>query len=252
MPTPTPTHRPQTYSWLSIVLRSAVASAWALSCTVPAVVLLVLCLPSRSLRIQVGNLYAKTVCWPGLWVFGMHISVHNAGRLGAKQAIYVANHTSTLDLFMGSALCPVGACGVAKKEIARVPVFGQLYWLSGHLLIDRGNSDKARASLAVLAELVHRLGLSIWIWPEGTRSRDGQLKAFKKGFVHIACSTRLPVVPVVIRGAFDRWPSSGPKTRGVVDVTVLDAIDTATWSPETAGEHAGTVHAVFRDALAHP
>lgn len=240
---------PHTFSWPSIIVRSGAAGLWALLCTVPAVLAFLVLIPWRGARIRVGNLYAKTACWVGMWLFSMPVTVVNAERLGAEPAIYVANHTSTLDLFLGSALCPVGACGVAKKEIARVPVFGQLYWLAGHLLIDRGDSDKARASLAVLSELVKRLGLSIWIWPEGTRSRDGQLKTFKKGFVHIACSTGLPVVPVLLRGVDDRWPAKGPVTAGPVSVTVLEAVDTSAWTPNTAGVHAEFVEAIFRREL---
>ncbi len=240
---------PQAFSWPSIIVRSTVAGVWALLCTVPAVVVFLLLIPWRGARIRVGNLYAKAACWPGLRLFSMRVNIVNAERLGAEPAIYVANHTSTLDLFLGSALCPVGACGVAKKEIARVPVFGQLYWLAGHLLIDRGNSDKARASLAVLAELVKRFGLSIWIWPEGTRSRDGRLKTFKKGFVHIACSTGLPVVPVLLRSVSDRWPTTGVVTGGPITVTVLEAVDTSMWTPGTAGIHAESIEAIFRSEL---
>jgi 1-acyl-sn-glycerol-3-phosphate acyltransferase len=240
----------QTFSWPSIILRCAAAGAWLLLCSLPTFVAFVLLIPWRGSRIRVGNLYAKAVCWPGLWLFGMRVNVVNAERLDAQPAIYVANHTSTLDLFMGSALCPVGACGVAKKEIARLPVFGQIYWLSGHLLIDRGNPEKARASLASLVDLVRPLGLSIWIWPEGTRSRDGQLKTFKKGFVHIACATGLPVVPVILQGACDRWPGKAPLTSGSVNVTVLEAIDTSAWTPDAAGFHAEFVEAIFRRALA--
>jgi len=146
-----------------------------------------LLLPWRPLRIRIGNVYGKTVAPPVAWILGVRTRVRHRERLAeSRPAIYVTNHTSTLDVLIAMWLCPVGGCGIAKKEIARIPFFGWAYWLSGHLLIDRGDREGAIAALAATAEFVRRHRLSIWIWPEGTRSRNGRLLPFRKGFAHLA------------------------------------------------------------------
>jgi len=210
-----------------------------------------LLLPWRPLRIRIGNVYGKTVAPSVAWILGVRTRVRHRERLAeSRPAIYVTNHTSTLDVLIAMWLCPVGGCGTAKKEIARIPFFGWAYWLSGHLLIDRGDREGAIAALAATAEFVRRHRLSIWIWPEGTRSRDGRLLSFRKGFVHLAIATGLPVVPVVLHGAHQRVPGrSFTLIPGELEVEVLEPIDTRSWKPETVGEHVEQAHAVFSRAL---
>lgn len=232
-------------------LRAAAAVALIAVLTPPVLVLMVLLLPFRLLRIQLGTAYGNLL---GLWVgraLGFRYAVSGRERLaGCMPAIYVVNHSSSLDLLVGLALVPRKACAVAKKEIARVPLFGQAYLLSGHLLIDRGQRDKAVAAMEATAEDVRRRGLGAWIWPEGTRSDDGRLKPFKKGFVHLAVATRLPVVPVVIHGAPRRWPARTFDLHpGTLQVEVLEPIATDGWSGDRAAEHAEQVHAVFAARL---
>ena len=137
-----------------------------------------------------------------------------------------------------------------KKEVVRVPFFGQLALLSGHLLIDRANKDRAVEKLKDTANFVKKNRLGIWIMPEGTRSKDGHLLAFKKGFVHMAIATGFPVVPVIVHGAHKNWEKGTfafkPMT---LDIEILPPIDTTGWKEETAGQHADQVHEVFAKVL---
>jgi 1-acyl-sn-glycerol-3-phosphate acyltransferase len=98
-----------------------------------------------------------------------------------------------------------------------------------------------------LSDLVNKNNLSIWIWPEGTRSEDGKLLPFKKGFAHLALSTKLPIVPVVLHNAHKRWPS---KTLdfypGEIKIDILDSISTSAWNKENIDEHIKDV----RDTMA--
>lgn len=212
---------------------------------------LILLIPSRVARIKVCNFYGKVVGRTITWVAGVTPNVANRERLDASMpAIYVSNHTSTLDLFIGIWLCPYGGCGVLKKEVARVPFFGQLALLSGHLLIDRGNKDRAVEALKDTADLVKKNRLGIWIMPEGTRSKDGHLLPFKKGFVHMAIAAGIPVVPVIVHGAHHNWEKGTFRFKPMtLDIEVLEPIDTSSWKEETAGEHADFVHEVFAKVL---
>lgn len=241
---------PRPLSRTSARLRIAAGFGWAALWLLPTLALAALCLPWRGLRIRVGNLFGKVVGVGCNFVMGIRLNVHGAEHLGAQPAIYLSNHTSTSDVWIGSMLCPFGGCGVAKREIVRVPVFGQVFWLTGHLRIDRGSPERAKAALAELASVVHRHRLSIWIWPEGTRSRDGRLQPLKKGFVHMACASGLPVVPVVVVGAHRRWPARQLRlSTGPVDVHVLPPVDTSAWRPEEAGQRAAEIHALFQAHL---
>jgi 1-acyl-sn-glycerol-3-phosphate acyltransferase len=211
----------------------------------------VVLLPWRVLRIKLCNYYGKLVGYTITRIAGARPVVKHAERLdGSFPAIYVANHTSTLDAFLSIWLCPVGGCGVVKKEVLRIPFFGQLYFLSGHLAIDRGDRGKAIAALDEVGKVVREKGLGIWIMPEGTRSRDGRLRGFKPGFVHLAIATGLPVVPVVLHGVHEVWElgtySFAAKD---VDVDVLEPVDTSNWKAETAQAHADEVRALFAAAL---
>ena len=234
-------------TWVRIAASFVVVSSSA----VVYLLLSLLLLPWRPLRIRFGNVSGKTVAPSVVRLLGVRTRVQHRGRLGeSRPAIYVTNHTSVLDVLIAMWLCPLGGCGIAKKEIARIPFFGWAYWLSGHLLIDRGDREGAIAALADTAEVVRRHRLSIWIWPEGTRSRDGRLLSFRKGFVHLAIATGLPVVPLVLHSAHQRVPDrSFTLIPGELEVEVLEPIDTRSWKRETVDEHAEQVHAIVGRAL---
>jgi 1-acyl-sn-glycerol-3-phosphate acyltransferase len=215
------------------------------------IALALLLLPSRVARIKLCNIYGKTVGRAVVALSGARPVVEHGERLASSfPAIYVANHASTLDAFLSIWLCPIGGCGVMKREVVRIPFFGWLYLLSGHLLIDRGDRSRAIGALDEMAALVRRRGLGIWIMPEGTRSPDGRLGRFKPGFVHLAIATGLPVVPVVYAGAHLVWPARGLRlVPGPVTTTVLPRIDTRGWQRETAQAHADEVRAFIAGAL---
>lgn len=208
-------------------------------------------IPWRVARIKLCNFYGHVVGRGVLWCAGARPVVSHPERLqGSMPAIYVSNHTSTLDAFLSIWLCPYGGCGVFKKEIAYIPFFGQLLVLSGHLRLNRANTGSAVETLKDTATLMRKKRLGIWIMPEGTRSKDGRLLPFKKGFVHLAIASGVPVVPVVLHGAHRNWPL-GPLrfTPMELKIDVLPPIDTSKWKEETAAEHAAHVHDVLAAAL---
>jgi 1-acyl-sn-glycerol-3-phosphate acyltransferase len=213
--------------------------------------LMVLALPFRTLRIRIGNFCGKIIGPFITRIVGTKLINPDGQKLkNSGPAIYVTNHTSALDIFISMAICPYGGCGVGKKEVVRVPFFGWAYWLSGHLLIDRGNREKAVASMNKLSKFVNDKKLSIWIWPEGTRSMDGKLIPFKKGFVHLALATGLPIVPVIFHGAHKRWPAKTMQFYpGEVRVEVLEPIPTGSWSKGTVDNHVTEVRKVMASAL---
>ncbi len=208
-------------------------------------------MPWRTARIRVGNAYGAFLGRSATFLLGVKVVVDKPGRIEElKPAIYLSNHSSALDIFVGMWKCPWGGCGVAKREMARIPLFGQLYWLTGHLLIDRGNREKAIERMNDTTRFMLEHGISCWIWPEGTRSRTGRLGKLKKGFVHMALATRLPIVPVVVHNATDRWPMGPWRIHpGVLNMSILDPIPTDDWSVETIDEHIEHITEVFLGQL---
>lgn len=212
----------------------------------------ILCLPFRVARIKIGNLYGK-ILGPVLTRFFFWTKVEFVGRErleASKPAIYLTNHCANLDGILGMWICPWGGCGIAKKEILTYPFFGQLYFLSGHLTIDRKDRESAIASMQSVSEFVKANGLSLFLWPEGTRSKDGRLQPFKKGFVHLALVSGLPVVPIVVHNAHKIWGPRGLRAYpGTVKVEVLPAIDTSDWTEDSIEDHVQLTERQFIEAL---
>lgn len=233
------------------LVRIGLGLAWTALSTLVFLVALVALLPSRVARINVGNLYGTVVGKVCAWLTGSRYVIHGRAAAHAERpAIYVANHASIIDIFLGTWLSPMNLCGVAKKEVIYYPFFGQFYWLAGHLRIDRGDRSRAVASLKFLADFVRKNALSIFIWPEGTRSKDGHLRPFKKGAFHLALETGLPLVPMVIAGSHKAWEVHSLRlNREQVEVTFLPPIDTRGWTRETLDEHIREVEAIFAAAL---
>lgn len=233
------------------IIRLCIGFAWVAACLSITVLVMVPFAPWRVLRIKITN-YAGTVMGRGvIAVWGGQVTVRGREALHPdKPVIYVGNHTSALDAFTSIWLCPQGTVGVAKKQIVYYPFYGQVWLLSGHLLLDRGNSARARASFRSLAEFVGRHGLHVCMWPEGTRSPDGRLLPFKKGVVHLAVQTGLDVVPMVIVGAHRAWTKSTLTVRPVqITVTFLPRIETSTWELSRIDEHLAQVRRAFVDNL---
>jgi 1-acyl-sn-glycerol-3-phosphate acyltransferase len=136
--------------------------------------------------------------------------------------VFMANHNSIVDPLAVAITIPQPFHCVFKKELARIPVFGWALLSLGQIMVDRENTEQARASLAGTIS-----GLSgnnsIIIFPEGWVSPDGRLLPLKKGGFHLAIQTGLPIVPVRIEGAREVCPpgGSGHFHKGVISIRVF-------------------------------
>ncbi|MBK6519992.1 MAG: 1-acyl-sn-glycerol-3-phosphate acyltransferase [Polyangiaceae bacterium] len=213
--------------------------------------LLLVLLPFRVARIRVTNAFGV---WIGRWAMacvGCRVSVSGQENIGPdRPAIYACNHTSLLDAFTTIWLTPAGTVGVAKKEVLFYPFYGQAWWLAGHVFLDRGQTDKAKAALRRTATFLRDNRLHVCILPEGTRSDSGRLLPFKKGIGHLAIETKLPIVPMVTIGLQDVWRRSTLSLRPAhVKVVFLPPISTEGWTVERLAEHLETLRAAFLKAL---
>ncbi|MFM2578852.1 1-acylglycerol-3-phosphate O-acyltransferase [Vibrio fortis] len=125
------------------------------------------------------------------------------------QHVYIANHQNNWDLFTVSSAVTPKVVTVGKKSLAWMPLFGQLYWLTGNILIDRANRSKAVGTIDQVVDNLKGSDVSVWMFPEGTRSRGRGLLPFKTGAFHAAIGAGLPIIPIVCSSTggvkLNRW-----------------------------------------------
>ncbi|MGF1763961.1 1-acylglycerol-3-phosphate O-acyltransferase [Aliivibrio kagoshimensis] len=157
---------------------------------------------------------------------------------GAKEqgpSVYVANHQNNWDLFTISGVVMPRTVTVGKKSLVWIPLFGQLYWITGNILIDRANKSKAAGTIAQVANKIKERSVSVWMFPEGTRSRGRGLLPFKTGAFHAAIAAQVPVIPMVCstthnKVKLNRW------NNGHVIVEILPPVSTTGFSKESVRE----------------
>jgi 1-acyl-sn-glycerol-3-phosphate acyltransferase len=160
-----------------------------------------------------------------LWLAGVDVEVHQAGPLPDGPAIYVSNHESALDVWVICRSIPRNLRFVAKQELFRIPIFGWYLRLARFVLVDRRNRAQAVAALKKGAEIV-RSGVSLVAFPEGTRSSDGRVHAFKKGPFVLAMEAGVPVVPLAIVGTSAVTPKRRIEVRpGKVHLVIGEPVD---------------------------
>ncbi|HEY5924206.1 MAG TPA: lysophospholipid acyltransferase family protein [Kofleriaceae bacterium] len=144
-----------------------------------------------------------------------------------RSYVYMSNHQSHLDIPMLYATLPSPTIRMlGKKELFRIPLWGHGLRAAEFIEVDRSNHSRAVKSIEHAARLI-RDGVSIYLAPEGTRSRDGRIGKLKKGGFHLAIDTTTPIVPVAIRGTIDILPrgSRVMQSGQRVDVTIGAPID---------------------------
>ncbi|EGT3621091.1 1-acylglycerol-3-phosphate O-acyltransferase [Morganella morganii] len=149
--------------------------------------------------------------------------------------VYVGNHQNNYDMITMSNAVQPRTVTVGKRSLIWIPFFGQLYWISGNILIDRGNRSKAHNTITQVADQIKKRNISVWMFPEGTRSRGRGMLPFKTGAFHAAMAAGVPVVPVCVsttqgRIKLNRW------NNGVVIVEMLPPVDTSKYTREQVRE----------------
>jgi len=137
-----------------------------------------------------------------------------------KPYVFMSNHASTVDIWALYVALPVQVRMIAKKQLAAIPLFGWAMWAGRFIFIDRHNAAAARRSIDLAKNRIHD-GQSALIFPEGTRTRDGTLGAFKKGGFHLAIDAEVPIVPVALSGTRESMPRGSLLLKaGDVQVTI--------------------------------
>jgi len=185
-----------------------------------------------------------------LAITGIDIEVQGEHHLWAhRPSVFLINHQSKVEGYVLLSLLRRGATGIAKKEAADIPLVGQILRALDVAFIDRSDTRSAIEAMQPAVDRLRR-GMSVVIAPEGTRSLTPRLGRFKKGAFHIAMQAGAPIVPVVIRNAYEVMPRDSLLFRpGTVQVCVLPPIDVSKWKVEDLDRHVADVQALFQRTL---
>lgn len=156
-----------------------------------------------------------------LFIYGIKVIVYGQENIDAgKGKIYISNHASYLDIFVQLAYLPDNVRMIYKKEINKVPLLGWAMMCAGFVALDRDRVRDAMKSLDKAAERV-RNGLSVVIYPEGTRTSDGNVGEFKRGMFFLADKSKADIIPVSLSGTFKLMPGGSSKVKpGTVDMVI--------------------------------
>ena len=197
-----------------------------------------------------NNVYylSRMLNW-ACWVLGVKVNriiPDECRNIGS--AVYVANHQTNYDIMVLGCVMP-GTVSMGKQSLAWIPLFGQVYYLSGNILIDRVRSSKAADTIRQVVAKIKQRGISIWMFPEGTRSKGRGLIPFKTGAFHTAIAAKVPLVPIVCSsytGQIDlnRWDN------GEIIVEMLPPVDSQQWTRATVKDCSNTIRALMESKLA--
>jgi 1-acyl-sn-glycerol-3-phosphate acyltransferase len=191
-------------------------------------ILLIIGLFSKKARDKISFCMVRVVFRIILFITGSTVEITGTENIPKNEPVlFIGNHNSLLDVVIGYLLVPDLTGFIAKIELMKVPGLNWWMILMNCLFLDRKNT---RAGLEIIKKASDHIknGISIFVFPEGTRSRTGELGEFKEGTFKIATMTKCPIVPVGFTGTADIFENHFPKVKpSHVTVTIGAPIATA-------------------------
>lgn len=186
----------------------------------------------RAFGDRIGNFAQRLWTQGTLIPAGVKIEADLSALDPARNYVFMANHQSNFDIpVLSAALNHWSVRMVAKESLFKIPLFGPAMRRVGHVSVDRTKSRKAMQAIQEAVDIANS-GISMVIFPEGTRGRDlSRIGEFKIGGFILALKTGLPVAPIVITGTGDIAPKGGIRIRpGTVKVKALPPVDPGRYS----------------------
>ncbi|MDQ5984469.1 MAG: hypothetical protein CSYNP_00164 [Syntrophus sp. SKADARSKE-3] len=200
------------------------------------------------MRASENSIHKIARIWAALLLKLSRVQVETIGLeniLLGKPQIFMSNHQSDFDIFIVLAYIPIQFRWIAKKELFRIPAFGRAMRNAGYIEMDRQNHSRALKSLDIAAQKI-RDGKSVMSFPEGTRSQDGRIKAFKQGMFHLALQAGVPIVPISIIGASEIMPKRSMVVNpGKITMVIGKPFDVTPYTAETRHELIADVRRVI-------
>lgn len=199
------------------------------------------------LQIRVARAWARTL----LAVSGVHVHVEGLEQIDPSSSyVFVSNHLSYMDTPVALGHIPAQFRFLAKRGLFRVPFLGTHLSRAGHIPVPRQDPRAAVKTLQAAADALQRKKISMLIFPEGGRSRDGILQPFKEGGAYIAIRAGVPVVPLIMIGTREILPfGAGIVLPGKVTLRVLAPIETSRMTLKDRGTLTETLRDLIRNEL---
>ncbi len=181
-------------------------------------------------------------------ILGLKLKVAGLQRLDpGTPYVYMANHLSLLDGPILFAVIPRLVRVILKKEVFRIPVIGQGMRFVDFVPVDRKGFKAGKKSIERAVRLMAERRYSFLVFPEGTRSRDGRLQAFKRGGFFLALAGGAPIVPITIRGSYELMPRGRFFVKkGPVGVEFHEPVPVAGYGPETLSALVDRIRDIIR------
>ncbi|MDL0430929.1 1-acylglycerol-3-phosphate O-acyltransferase [Marinobacter sp. TBZ242] len=197
-----------------------------------------------------NRLLGRAVAHVGRFFLGMERPLEGADNMPQdRPTVVIANHQHNDDLFVMGDLLPPRTVTVGKSSLVWVPFFGQVFWLGGNVILNRGRSHKAIAVMQATSEAISRDRKSLWVFPEGTRSRGRGLQGFKKGAFHAAVASGAPITMVCASQYYDRTLGWSGR-REPVAVRILPPVETAGLTADDIPQLMARCHQQMENAIA--
>ncbi len=154
-----------------------------------------------------AKIWAKLFCWLTL----VRVTVRGRENINRKTSyVFVANHQGAYDIFAIYGFLGHNFKWMMKKGLERIPLVGYACRKAGHIFVDNSSQAAVRRTMQD-AESRLKDGMSVVVFPEGSRTLDGKMHTFKRGAYQLAMEFSLPVVPITIDGAYEVLPRRGAK-----------------------------------------
>jgi 1-acyl-sn-glycerol-3-phosphate acyltransferase len=164
--------------------------------------------------------------WGSLKILGIKLKIENIELLDhLTPCVVIANHQDNLDLFVHGGVIPKRTVSIGKKSLMYLPLFGQVYWLAGNIMIDRKKSKESINAMSETSNALKNKNTSIWVFAEGTRNKGNNLLPFKKGAFHIAQQASVPILPICA-SSYPKHINLNKLDAGTVILRVLPPVET--------------------------
>ncbi len=175
----------------------------------------------------VARLWARVI----VWVSGVKVRLEGLEHVrGEGPYLFMSNHQGAYDIFALESHLPFHFKWLAKKELFSIPVLGWAMAAAGYISIDREGTRKTVEAMNEAAQRIQE-GMSVVVFPEGSRSPDGSIQPFKKGGFTLAIKSRVPIIPISITGSREVMPKGKWTTfPGEILIRIDDPIETQDYS----------------------
>lgn len=185
-----------------------------------------------------------------IFLSGIRLDIQGKENIPRDTAVlYIGNHSGFFDVLIGYTLVPALTGFIAKKEFKRIPALNWWMLLVNCLFLDREDPREGMKTISKAIEYIKK-GISIFVFPEGTRSKTGEVGEFKEGTFRIASKANCKIVPIAFSGTANAFEKQFPKIRPVpITVTICEPIDPSTLSREEKKNLGSMTRSVIVNAL---